>query len=252
MGRTSRTSPSTVGTGPLGSWARDRSRRSSRSCQGLPGLSTWSSPSARKVRSSGDRTVIVWIVGMLTVGSGPSASVPDSGWSTPTCSELLSSWPPSTPASPSETSRLPLDTLIQGPRQSMTEGGRTSTVMPRTSLWPSSPAGSSQLLPAPTNTFASASASNLSGSITRSPAGVRGHLSQVHIELRRSGQEDDRRMIVDEYPPPGHCHSPEYEVPSGAKQPTKKLSESVPPNQMRSVSPSISQVYVKLAPWMSM
>ena len=112
------------------------------SCREQPELSTWSSGSAQKARSM----VIVGIVAPLTAGSAPSASGPHLEWSTPTCSEPPSSWPPSTPVSPSGMSRSRSATPIPGRRRSVTGDGRTSTATPLTSLWPSWPAGSSLLL----------------------------------------------------------------------------------------------------------
>jgi site-specific recombinase XerD len=48
----------------------------------------------REVRSCSARTATLWIDGPPIPECGPRASVPDSAWCTPICSERASSWPP--------------------------------------------------------------------------------------------------------------------------------------------------------------
>ncbi len=45
------------------------------------------------------------------------------------------------------------------------------------------------------------------------------------------------RVMVDSYPPPGHCQAPVLRFPVASKVPVNFAGESVPPNQMVSVSP---------------
>lgn len=81
-----------------------KSRPSSRWCPAPPAPSICPSANAGTVPSWSARMATVWTGGPPTGGCSPWASEPDWARSTPTCFGPGSSWPPSTPAFPSETS----------------------------------------------------------------------------------------------------------------------------------------------------
>jgi hypothetical protein len=99
-------------------------------CPVPPEPSTSLSVNGGKVRSWFDMTANASTVGRRIVGSARSANGPGLGWCTRTCSEPLSSWPPSTPASPSERFRWRPDTPTREPRPSTTGAAKTSTSTP--------------------------------------------------------------------------------------------------------------------------
>jgi hypothetical protein len=93
---TSRTSASSAAIGRCGYSARATSPPSSRSSRGPPEPSTSPSVNATRARSCDDGTDNASTGAQPTAGCAPSANGPASGECIRTCSELASSWPPST------------------------------------------------------------------------------------------------------------------------------------------------------------
>jgi hypothetical protein len=118
--------------------ARATSPPPSRSSHGPLARSTSPSESATKAPSCDAGTTSAWTVAPRTAGSGQSANEPVSARSTHTCSAPGSSWPLSTPASRSETSRSPPATPTHALQPSTTGDERTSIATPPTSWSPSS------------------------------------------------------------------------------------------------------------------
>ncbi|HET6918448.1 MAG TPA: site-specific integrase [Jiangellaceae bacterium] len=104
------------------------------------GRSTWPSVNVTKGRSCDAVTATASTGAPRIGGSARSGNVPASVPCTPTCCEQRSSWPPSTPGSRCETSRLPPATPTPERQPSTTGDARTSTATPPTSSSPSSPA----------------------------------------------------------------------------------------------------------------